>query len=86
MATTPAMNKLNKLLAIRTRLLEDLEHHIFEINAFTDQTKTTIISYRTTALEKAYKDLIDTNEMLEDLTPCFGKYNRDQTSQSSHPR
>lgn len=68
MANTPALNKLNKLLAIRTRLHEDLEHHILEINTFMEQTKKTIISYRTTALEKAYKDLIDTNEMLEDLT------------------
>lgn len=68
MATTPAINKLNKLLAIRTRLLEDLEHHMLEIVTFTAQTAVTIISYRTTALEKAFRDFVELSESLEDLT------------------
>lgn len=61
MANTPAMTKLNKLLAIRTRVVKDLEHNMLEINTFTAQTDTTIIPYRITALGKAlnvFKDLI----------------------------
>lgn len=68
MANTPAMTKLNKLLAIRTRVVEDLEHHMHESNSFNSQTPATIISYRITALEKAFKDFVELCESLEDLT------------------
>lgn len=65
---TPAHAKLNRLLSIRTRLIEDLEHHIEEIFKFDEKSNKTLISYRTTALEKALKDLVETCEALEDLT------------------
>lgn len=64
-----AAAKLNCLLSVRTRLIEDLDHHVQEVQKFTAESNTILISYRTTALEKALQDFVDTNEALEELTP-----------------
>lgn len=51
--------RLEKLLAIRKRIIADCEHHIVEIEKFTDASSRTVISFRNVALEKTIKDFND---------------------------
>ncbi|XP_031634679.1 uncharacterized protein LOC116347982, partial [Contarinia nasturtii] len=59
--------KLNRLLSIRTRVIEDLEHHAEEVMKFTETSNATLISYRIRALEKAYHDFASTIDTLEEM-------------------
>lgn len=58
-------SKVSKLLAIRGRILGDLNHHIEEIDKFTDQTVDTAINFRSIAFEKSYKEFVNLLEELD---------------------
>lgn len=62
-----AAAKLNRLLAVRTRVIEDVEHHAEEAFKFNETSNVTLISYRITALEKAYLDFVSTTDALEEM-------------------
>lgn len=50
---TKMTQRLDKLLAIRTRIIGDFDHHIVEIGKFTHEAGShTIISFRNVAFEK----------------------------------
>lgn len=57
--------KLDKLLSIRTRIIGDLEHHVTEAKKFNDQSAPTLVSFRSIALEKSFKEFVDVGEDLE---------------------
>lgn len=71
----PATAKLNRLMSIRTRLIEDLEHHMEEATKFTADSNPILISYRVTALEKSYQDFVNTIETLDDMSQYHGLEN-----------
>lgn len=57
--------KLDKLLSIRTRMIGDLEHHADEADKFTDTSDKTLISFRSLAFEKSFKEFMELIEELE---------------------
>lgn len=60
--------KLDKLLSIRTRIIGDLEHHVIEARKFTEESNSTLVSFRSIALEKSYKEFVDIGEELEKMS------------------
>lgn len=62
------MSKLERLLSVRKRALGDFEHHITEVNKFTNQSKAAAVSFRVIALEKAFKEFVDANDELEKMS------------------
>lgn len=61
------MSKLDRLLSVRKRALGDFDHHIMEMKKFTTDSNTTEVSFRVIAMEKAFKEFVDTNDDLERL-------------------
>lgn len=58
-------SKLEKLLSIRKRIIGDFEHHIAESKKFTADSATNLVSFRSIALEKTYKEFVEISEELE---------------------
>lgn len=58
-------SKLDKLLSIRTRIIGDFNHNVAEADKFTEQSDKTLVSFRTVALEKSFKEFMDISEDLE---------------------
>lgn len=48
-----------KFISIRSRLVDDFNHHIAAIGNFTEQSLKTLVGYREVALEKTMKDFSD---------------------------
>lgn len=57
--------KLDKLLSIRTRIIGDFEHHVTEAKKFDTESNPALVSFRSIALEKSYKEFVDIGEELE---------------------
>lgn len=51
--------RLDKLLAIRNRIVGDLKHHCTEIEKYTVETSKPIIQFRDVAFEKAFREFND---------------------------
>lgn len=61
-------SKLDKLLSIRSRLIGDLDHHVAEIHKFDSESDKALITFRTSALERTFKDFMELNEKLERMS------------------
>lgn len=60
--------KLEKLLSIRSRIIGDFEHHVTEAKKFNTESTPALVSFRSVALEKAYKEFVEIGEALERMS------------------
>lgn len=71
-------SKLDKLLSIRKRIIGDFEHHITEAKKFTAESAVNLVSFRSIALEKTYKEFVDISEELERMNSYHELENFDE--------
>lgn len=60
--------KLDNLLSIRKRIIGDSEHHVREAETFTTESSSALVSFRSIALEKSYKEFVDIGEELDKIS------------------